>query len=151
MCNRVPNLPILNPFSANPTKWLFECVWPFCGVGAKRVKRHSWKLFQCLYGKLWICLSPMKLSFLKITAQINPLWESCTFNLMKAVLKILLIHLNDKSVFIPFHPNPGQRKKQYLKIFIFTLLCGASKGFMKALKAFIKLFATPQRSVKIKS
>ena len=29
-------------------------------------------------------------------------------------------------------------------------LCGASKGFVKAFKAFIKLFAAPQKSVKIK-
>ena len=35
------------------------------------------------------------------------------------------------------------------KMFIFTLLCGASKGFMD-FKAFIKPFETPQRSVKIK-
>ena len=34
--------------------------------------------------------------------------------------------------------------------FYFTLLCGPSKGFMKALKAFIKSFEAPQRSVKIK-
>ena len=31
-----------------------------------------------------------------------------------------------------------------------TLLCGASKGLMKGLKAFIKPFEAPQRSVKIK-
>ena len=30
------------------------------------------------------------------------------------------------------------------------LLFGASKGFMKALKAFIKRFEAPQRSVEIK-
>ena len=30
------------------------------------------------------------------------------------------------------------------------LLCGTSEGFMKALKAFIKLSEVPQRSVKIK-
>ena len=29
-------------------------------------------------------------------------------------------------------------------------LCGASKGFIKALKAFIKPFEAPQRSVKTK-
>ena len=34
--------------------------------------------------------------------------------------------------------------------FIFTLLFGASKGFMKDLKAFIKSFEAPQRSVQIK-
>ena len=36
------------------------------------------------------------------------------------------------------------------KIFILTLLCGASKSFMKALKTFIKPFEAPQGSVKIK-
>ena len=30
------------------------------------------------------------------------------------------------------------------------LLCGASKGFINTLKAFIKPFETPQRSMKIK-
>ena len=36
-------------------------------------------------------------------------------------------------------------------IFIFTFLCGASKGYMKAFKAFIKPFKASQRSVKIKN
>ena len=31
----------------------------------------------------------------------------------------------------------------------YTSVCGASKGFMKVLKAFIKLFEALQRSVKI--
>ena len=42
--------------SANPTKWsntlksssafaaaLFECIWPFCGVSTKRVKKNSYE------------------------------------------------------------------------------------------------------------
>ena len=41
------------------------------------------------------------------------------------------------------------KEKKLTEIIIFTLLCGASKGFMKALKAFIKHFEEPQ-SVKIK-
>ena len=41
-------------------------------------------------------------------------------------------------------------KEKLIKIFIFALLCGASKGFMKTFKAFIKPFET-QRRVKIKS
>ena len=49
----------------------------------------------------------------------------------------------------PSRPNPGRREK-ISEIFIFTLLCGASKGFMKAFKAYIKPFEAPQRSVKIK-
>ena len=46
-------------------------------------------------------------------------------------------------------PIPDKVKK-LSKIFIHTLPFGASKGFMKALKAFIKPFEAPQRSVKIK-
>ena len=45
---------------------------------------------------------------------------------------------------------PDEEKK-LTQIFIFTLLWGASKGFMKALKAFIKPFEATQRSVKIKN
>ena len=45
-------------------------------------------------------------------------------------------------------PVPGQGKNELN--FIFTLHCGASKGFMKALKDFIKPFEASQRSVKIK-
>ena len=46
-------------------------------------------------------------------------------------------------------PIPGDEKK-LSQMFIFTLLCGASKAFMKALKGFIKPFEAPQRSAKIK-
>ena len=49
----------------------------------------------------------------------------------------------------PSHPNP-RRSEKLSCIFNFTLLCGASEGFMKALKVFIKPFEAPQRSVKIK-
>ena len=41
--------------------------------------------------------------------------------------------------------------RKLFKIFIVTLLCGPSKGSMKALKTFIKPFEAPQRSVKIKT
>ena len=47
-------------------------------------------------------------------------------------------------------PIPDEEKKLTKKISTFTFLCGASKGFMKALKAFMKLFEAPQRNVKIK-
>ena len=46
-------------------------------------------------------------------------------------------------------PIPDEEKK-LSQIFIPTLLCGASKGFIKAFKGFIKPFEAPQRSVKIK-
>ena len=44
---------------------------------------------------------------------------------------------------------PDENRK-LTQVFIFALLCGVSKFFMKALKGFIKPFETPQRSVKIK-
>ena len=44
----------------------------------------------------------------------------------------------------------SNEEKKLTQIFIFTPLCGASKGFMKALKTFIKPFEAPQRSAKIK-
>ena len=47
-------------------------------------------------------------------------------------------------------PIPDGEKK-LTEVFIFTLPDGASNGFMKTLKAFIKPFEAPQRSVKIKS
>ena len=46
-------------------------------------------------------------------------------------------------------PVPGQREKINFN-FILTLICGATKGFMKALRAFIKPFEAPRRSGKIK-
>ena len=46
-------------------------------------------------------------------------------------------------------PIPDEGKK-LTETFIFALLCGVSKDFMKALKAFIKPFEAPQRSVQIK-
>ena len=45
-------------------------------------------------------------------------------------------------------PNPGQTEKIYVN-FNFALLCGTSKGLIKALKSFIKPFEALQRSVKI--
>ena len=59
----------------------------------------------------------------------------------------------------PSRPNPGRREKIQLNFYFhislwclkrfFEGLCGASKGFIKALKAFIKSFEAPQRSAKI--
>ena len=49
----------------------------------------------------------------------------------------------------PSRPNPGRIEKIKLN-FYFHPSFGTSKGFMKTLKAFIKPFETPRRSVKIK-
>ena len=54
-----------------------------------------------------------------------------------------------KFIINPYCPDPGQREKiDLIYKFIITILCGASKGFMK--KAFMKPFQAPRRSVKIK-
>ena len=43
-----------------------------------------------------------------------------------------------------------EEERKITQIFIFTQLCGDSKGFKKVLKAIIKPFEAPQRHVKIK-
>ena len=51
---------------------------------------------------------------------------------------------------LPVHFRYCIEMKKLTWLFIFTLLCGASKGFMKAFIAFIKLFDALQRCVKIR-
>ena len=51
--------------------------------------------------------------------------------------------------FNPSRPSPVRRDKIKLN-FIFTLLYYASKGFMKAFKAFIKPLEALEKSVKMK-
>ena len=69
------------------------------------------------------------------------LWQK---NRFEAEVKIVLIFKISQNccIFNPSRPNPGRREKIKLS-FIFTFLCGASKGFMKP-------FEEPQRSVIIK-
>ena len=55
----------------------------------------------------------------------------------------ILIYIKPITDYIPV-PIPGEEKK-ITEMFIFTLLCGASKGFIKA---FIKPFEAPQGSMK---
>ena len=56
----------INPVSANPTKWsktfknssatagkLFECVGPFCGVGASRVKKFSSQYYHLILPRIF--------------------------------------------------------------------------------------------------
>ena len=56
--------------------------------------------------------------------------------------------LSSNSASNPPHPNPGRREKIKLQIYFHTSL-SCLKGFMKALKAFIKPFEAPQRSVRV--
>ena len=52
-------------------------------------------------------------------------------------------------IFLTLNVPIPDKKKKLTEMFILTLLCSASIGFMKALKAFIKPFEAPQRNVKI--
>ena len=54
-------------------------------------------------------------------------------------------------LFLTFPVPIPEAERKLIQVFIFTLLCGDSKGFMKALKAFIKSFKAPQRNVKMKN
>ena len=78
-----------------------------------------------------------------MTLQLNSIEEGqfhgSKYNRLTATQDLLTLHL----------PIADEENK-LSQIFIFTLLCGASKGFTKAFIAFIKPFDAPQRSVKIK-
>ena len=49
---------------------------------------------------------------------------------------------------INLYPSRSRVKRENQLKFIFALLCGASKGFMKTLKAFMKPFETLQKMSK---
>ena len=60
------------------------------------------------------------------------------------VFKIKSINLNES------FPSWSRTKRRNNLNLYFTLLCGASKPFVKVLKAFIKSFEAPQESMKKK-
>ena len=62
-------------------------------------------------------------------------------NLKKSKFELIILTL-------PVPITDEERKLP--EFFIFTLFCGASRGFMNGLKTFIKPFEASQRSAKIK-
>ena len=54
-----------------------------------------------------------------------------------------------KEVYAFLDTLPVPTKKKHWLLLVFHRSCGASKDFMKTLKAFIKLLEAPKRSVKI--
>ena len=72
-------------------------------------------------------------------------WSYYYFNYVCEVCKEIL-EIN------PSVPCISERciKTKFNLNFLFTLLCGVSKGFMRAYKTFVKTFEAPQRSVKTK-
>ena len=87
-------------------------------------------------------------------------WPTDTIKLKRLWTRVFILHtetlgynilslMETGSLLNPSRPNPRQREKNYLDFHFHTSLW-SSKGFMKALKAFIKPFAAPQRSAKIK-
>ena len=59
------------------------------------------------------------------------------------------IHIVQNFQINPSQVTPGRRDKINLN-FYFRTYCGTLKGFMKALKAFLKPSGAPQKSVKTK-
>ena len=53
-------------------------------------------------------------------------------------------------ILLTFPVSIPNEERKLTSIFIFILLCGASKYFMKVLKAFIKPFEVPLRTAKIR-
>ena len=60
------------------------------------------------------------------------------------------VHLQYSNIFTLNLPVSIPDEEKKLNFFIFLLLCGVSKGFMKAIKPFIKPFEASQRSAKTK-
>ena len=56
----------------------------------------------------------------------------------------------DVALILTFPVPITDKQRKLTKKFIFILLCGASKSFIKAFKALVKPFEVPQRSLKIK-
>ena len=91
-------------------------------------------------------------STMKISEKFGKIWENCRllFLEVSGYLQDIVIRWNSGlELGNPSRLDLGRREK-LTWIFIFTLYCGTTKDFMKALKAFIKPFEAPQRSVKIK-
>ena len=75
-----------------------------------------------------------------------PFYED--FNLLKNLFEDFMRKISYLSLLTLPVPCPDKEKK-LTQIFIFTLFCGASKGFMNAWNAFIKPFETPRKNLKI--
>ena len=80
------------------------------------------------------------MGFTNFTKLLTTASDVC-FLFVKYTINCYLYYLRS---FNPSRPNPRQREKVKLNFHFHT------KGFMKLLKAFIKLSEAPQRSVKIK-
>ena len=75
-------------------------------------------------------------------------FQSMLYTSYDVSVEKLLHSFSSITLILPVPILDAERKSTY--VFIFILLCGASKGFKKAFKAFIKPFEAPQRSVRIK-
>ena len=115
-----------------------------------------WNIFAKVVKKF-----PEKLTFLTpwytlcvLTKWITPNWKirCCSYNWRHVRVIELDFDFFGYIRLMQWKPFPpwSRTKRKNFWICIFTLFCGASKGFVKALKAFIKPFEASQRSVKIK-
>ena len=123
-----------------PTNWL-SMLDLFVGLVLKGlIKAIKWCVLQ------WtnIIQYSLKLTVLKASNFENfaVLFFLSTFNISRV----------QNTSFNPSRPEDFQKvvlREKSTEVFIFTLLWGTSKGFMKT-KAIIKPFEAPQRSLKIK-
>ena len=116
--------------------WKLCPIWYFRGVFRILSNIYGWVL-QRLRGWEVLVEKPHH-RFL-----IGFLMHLCFMLFMGTVsLKLLAFNTsrnNKHSIFNPSHPDSGFLKK-LTWIFIFTLLCGTSKNFIKVVNAFIKPF-----------
>ena len=105
----------------------------------------------------WILMRYMCFVFLKHPFWNSPFWlttdEIRRYQVSKKdrflPVQISLFDITTFNILTLPVPIPDEERKLG-EIFILAILCGASKGFMKTLKAFMKPFEAPQKSVKIK-
>ena len=92
--------------------------------------------------KLRVNVEPVKRQHLKIVKLTQTICREKPTNCLRVFGHVVGFALKWLSVTVPIQDED----RKLTQVFIFTLLCGCSKGF---LKAFIKPFEAPHRSVKI--
>ena len=72
------------------------------------------------------------------------------FNVGRSFSSLLRLFRCSVGLLLALSVRISDEEKKLTQIFIFKLLCGASEGFMKALKGFVEPFEVSQRCMKIK-
>ena len=138
--------------SFSASKFIVNCVGSSFRFGRSYNCREK---FECIREDIPAKLSnvsciPTQIEYLAAEVNLgqrsNGCWHVPIVQWKAIVLAILGKPLCDIK---PSPSNPGRREKIKLDVYFYTSLW-CLIGFMKAFKAFVKLFEAPQRSVKIK-